>query len=144
MRNAVTLATVSVFVAIALLHAYWASGGRLSIGSAVPSVGGEPAFSPSALATWVVAAAMIAAAVTVAAAGNLVRLPGPAWLPTAGAALLAIVLAARAVGDFGLVGFFKTRGDGAFARLDTWVYSPLCLVLAIAIAAIVFTRGDAS
>ena len=58
--------------------------------------------------------------------------------------LLAFVFAARAIGDFGLVGFFKTRGDGAFARLDTWVYSPLCLILAAAIGTIVATRGDYS
>jgi hypothetical protein len=81
------------------------------------------------------------AALTVAAAGDLIRLPVPAWTVVGGAILLAVVFAARAIGDFRLVGFFKTRGDGAFAWLDTWVYSPLCLLLAAAIATIVATRG---
>lgn len=86
----------------------------------------------------------ILAAAIVAAAGHVVRPPGPAWVHAGAAVALAFVFAARAIGDFGPVGFFKTRGDGAFARLDTWVYSPLCLVLAAAIGTIVATRGDFS
>lgn len=142
MRGALTLTIVGILTMIALLHAYWALGGRLSLGAAVPQVGGVATFRPSTAATWAVAIALLMAALVVAAAGNLVDPPGPAW-PWVGAAIvLALVFAARAVGDFGLVGFFKTRGDGAFARLDTWVYSPLCLILAAAIATIVATRGD--
>jgi len=143
-RSATTIATVAILTAIALLHAYWAGGGRLSIGAAVPSVGGVAAFRPSAAGTAAVALALLAAALLVAAVGDLIRPPGPNWIYVGAASVLALIFAARAVGDFGLVGFFKTRGDGAFARLDTWVYSPLCLILAIAIAAIVVTRGDPS
>lgn len=144
MRSALIMSTVAVLAAIGLLHAYWACGGRLSIGAAVPRVGGVAAFRPSAAATWAVAIALFLAALIVAAAGNVVDAPGPAWLHAGAAIALAFVFAARAVGDFGLVGFFKTRGDGAFARLDTWVYSPLCLVLAAAIGTIVATNGDFS
>lgn len=144
MRTIVTLATAGLLAAIALLHAYWAAGGRLSIGAAVPKVGGIAAFRPSATATAAVAIALIVAALIVATAGDLLHPPGPAWAYVGAAIGLAIIFAARAVGDFGMVGFFKTRGDGAFARLDSWVYSPLCLILAAAIAGIVATRGDPS
>lgn len=144
MRTTITILTVGILTAIALLHAYWAIGGRLSLGAAVPSVGGAAAFRPSAAATAAVAAALIAAALVVAAAGDIIRPPGPSWTYRGAATVLAIIFAARAVGDFGLVGFFKTRGDGAFARLDSWVYSPLCLALAIAITGILVTRGDSS
>lgn len=144
MRSALILSTVAILAAIGLLHAYWACGGRLSIGAAVPQVGGVAAFRPSAAATWAVAIALFLAALTVAAAGDLIAAPGPAWAHAGAAIALALVFAARAIGNFGLVGFFKTRGDGAFARLDTWVYSPLCLILAAAIGTIVATRGDFS
>ncbi len=76
-----------------------------------------------------------------ALAGGAWRLPIPGWIVTASASLLATILALRAVGDFGFVGFFKTRGDGRFAELDTWVYSPLCLALAISILVILATKG---
>ena len=46
------------------------------------------------------------------------------------------ILLPRAVGEFRLVGFFKrVRGSGC-ARLDTFVYSPLCLALAVGIFAV--------
>lgn len=142
MRTALTLSTAGILAGIGLLHAYWACGGRLSIGGAVPQVGGVAAFRPSAAATFAVAVALFLAALVVAAAGDLIKVPGPAWLQLGAAIVLALIFAARAIGDFGLVGFFKTRGDGAFARLDSWIYSPLCLILAAAIATIVATRGD--
>ena len=42
---------------------------------------------------------------------------------------MALVFLARAVGDFPLVGFFKPDNGTAFATWDTWLYSPLCVVL---------------
>jgi hypothetical protein len=49
------------------------------------------------------------------------------WLTRA----LALVLLLRAVGDFRLVGFFKRIRGSRFARLDTALYSPFCVLLAI-------------
>jgi hypothetical protein len=43
---------------------------------------------------------------------------------------------ARAVGDFRLVGFFKTVRGSTFARMDTRLYSPLCVLLGIGMALI--------
>ena len=49
------------------------------------------------------------------------------------------ITAMRAAADFRLVGFFKRIRHTHFARLDTAVYSPLCLALAIGSAIISFT-----
>jgi hypothetical protein len=38
----------------------------------------------------------------------------------------------RAVGEFRLVGLFKRIRGTAFARWDTWLFSPLCLLIALA------------
>ncbi|MDF0673312.1 MAG: DUF3995 domain-containing protein [Nitrospira sp.] len=51
---------------------------------------------------------------------------------------LALVLLLRAIGDFRLVGFWNRIRDTCFARLDTALYSPLCLALAIRSAVIGF------
>jgi Protein of unknown function (DUF3995) len=55
------------------------------------------------------------------------RLPG---LFEAGVWGLSLVFLLRAFGNFTTFGFFKTVTGTPFARLDTWLYSPLCLVLA--------------
>lgn len=140
MREWITGLTVLVFVGLGCLHIYWALGGSLGGSAAVPQVNGTPAFKPSATATYLVAFALFAAAAVVAAASGLVLSAMPAWLSITPAIVLALILAARAIGDFRLVGFFKSGGDGSFARLDTYVYSPLCLALAISVATIIAIR----
>lgn len=78
----------------------------------------------------VVALLLLCAAVLVVWRAWFVAL-GPAWVPRAGSWAIAIVFALRAVGDFRYVGFFKRARDTVFARHDTFVYSPLCLALAV-------------
>ncbi|MGK9517941.1 DUF3995 domain-containing protein, partial [Salmonella enterica subsp. enterica] len=46
-----------------------------------------------------------------------------------GISAIALIMFARAIGDSELVGFFKKVGGSRFARLDTFFYSPLCLML---------------
>ena len=60
-----------------------------------------------------------------------------AWLSYA----LAAGLLARAVGEFKYVGFFKRVRGSRFARLDTLLYSPLCLLLSAGVAAVAFSRA---
>lgn len=50
--------------------------------------------------------------------------------------MLALVFFARGVGDFRYVGFFKSIKGSLFAMRDTYVYSPLCMVLAAMIAVV--------
>ncbi len=99
----------------------------------MPETAGRPAFTPSAASTLAVALALTAAAVLIAAPAGLLQLPVPAQVTDNLVFGLALVLLVRAVGDFRLVGFFKRVRDTRFARLDTAVYSPLCLALAVAV-----------
>ncbi|GAC1344042.1 MAG: DUF3995 domain-containing protein [Myxococcales bacterium] len=131
------LATAAVLVALAGLHFYWAAGGRWKLSAAVPEVRGAKAFSPGPLACAAVGAALLCAAFVVSCAAGL-------WLADrvphtgsrAGAAALAVVLIGRAIGDGRSVGFSKRVKGTRFARLDTRIYSPLCLALGAASAII--------
>ena len=49
----------------------------------------------------------------------------------AGTSGAATVLVARAIGDRRYVGFLKRSRDSAFTRRDTYLYSPLCTLLAV-------------
>jgi hypothetical protein len=44
---------------------------------------------------------------------------------------LALVFMLRAVGNLRTFGFFKNITGTPFARWDTWLYSPLCLLIAL-------------
>ena len=133
MNNLLAIAIVTVFVVLALAHAYWAFGGRITWLAVVPEVKGRPAFTPSALATFVVAGALFACAGLIAATAGVLAVPVSPSILTWFTFALALVLLLRAVGDFRLVGFFKRVRGTNFARLDTAVYSPLCLALSLGV-----------
>jgi hypothetical protein len=126
---------VTIFAAIALVHVYWALGGEWAAVAAVPQVPQEggtqlrPAFKPRGWLTLLVAAALMVIAL-------LVCLRVGWWLPQVHHQVLqwvisaiALLLFARAIGDSELVGFFKEVKGSRLAGWDTWVYSPLCVVL---------------
>ena len=89
-----------------------------------------------------VAAFLFACSGLVAATAGLVPLALSRGLLVALSSLLAVGLCARAVGEFKYVGFFKRVRGSKFARLDTLVYSPLCVALAFGVAFVAW--GDAS
>ncbi|MGE0470541.1 MAG: DUF3995 domain-containing protein [Nitrospira sp.] len=137
----VAWALIAVFACLSLVHVYWLVGGRVGQLAAIPENDGKPIFEPSALATLVVAIGLALCAVVIAATAGILTATLPqtvlAWLTRA----LAVILLLRAIGDFRLVGFFKRIRHTRFARLDTAVYSPLCLALAIGTAIVGFARS---
>ena len=136
----IALTTTAVLTLLALLHVYWGFGGRSGWLAALPEVDGEPAFVPSALASFAVAACLAAAALVAAATGGLLSLGWPPspflrWACYAVAAVFAL----RAVGDFRWVGFSKRLRGTRFSRLDDLLYSPLCLLLASGLFAVAWS-----
>ncbi|MGM3274678.1 DUF3995 domain-containing protein [Ralstonia sp. 24A2] len=120
----------AVLTFLGLTHLYWAAGGGAGKQAALPSVGGTPVFTPSAIGTALVAVILLVMAAWVAAAAGILATPISHGVLRVGALVLAAIFVLRAVGDFRYVGFFKRVRGSVFARRDTWVYSPLCVVLA--------------
>lgn len=130
MRYTLGLLLAALFAALSLLHVYWAAGGRLGGAAAVPTVGGKRSFQPSPAGTVLVAAALLAAMFIIL--GQLGKLGEalPHRVFRWGTWGICAVFFLRAVGEFRLVGFFKQVRDTPFAYWDTWVFSPLCLLMA--------------
>ena len=91
-------------------------------------------FVPSTRATVGVGVVLLLFAGLFAATGGLIPLGLPKPLLRGLSYALALGLLARAIGEFRCVGFFKRIRGSRFARLDSWVYSPLCLLLGAGIA----------
>jgi Protein of unknown function (DUF3995) len=133
MATVVARLVAAALGALALMHVYWALGGRVGKSVAVPEVNGRRAFMPSTGGTLAVAAALFFAATVVAIAGGLFGVGGFRGLFRVLAFGLSATFIARAVGDFRLVGFFKRVRGTRFARLDTTVFAPMCLALGLAV-----------
>lgn len=131
----------AVFTGLGLVHMYWALGGRVGLQAALPQLpvpperqrAGEPAqrnaFTPSPASTLAVAVALLGVALAIALRGGLFGEPLQHVALRFVLGAVALALLARAVGDFRLVGFFKRVKDSTFARMDSRVYAPLCVVL---------------
>lgn len=113
----------AVLEALSLLHLYWAGGGEWGFSSSLPKTpAGVPLIRPGS-------AACIAVAFALAAAAGLALWNSFRWRTPALYAVAA-VFALRTLGDFRYLGWSKQIHGTDFATLDTWLYSPLCLVLA--------------
>jgi len=134
---------VTIFAAISLMHVYWAMGGQWATVAVIPQVplenGGQtlrPAFKPSGWITLAVAVALLLIAALVCMRVGWWFSPVHHWALQWVISAIALLMFARAIGDSELVGFFKEVKGSRFARLDTWVYSPLCLILGAGLLAV--------
>lgn len=125
--------TCLAFLAIALWHVYMASAPDAARLWAVPSRDGTPLFRPSRVATLAVAAMLLLFAALVGSCAGLWRLGIPHRVLVIFSYALALGLVGRAVGDFRYVGFFKRIRGSQFARLDSLIFSPVCLLLALGV-----------
>ena len=131
MKNVFGLLLAAVFALLSLFHVYWATGGRFGIGSGVPTVDGARVFQPSTAGTLAVAAALFCAMLVILGQINLLGEAIPKRIFRWATLFIGVLFFLRAIGEFRLVGFFKQVRDTPFAFWDTWLFSPLCLLIAV-------------
>jgi hypothetical protein len=141
LNTALALCVTVVFMVLALWHFRMALLPASGAGGAVPSVEGRPLFVPSARTTVAVGLVLLVFAGLVAATGGLVHLGISPRLLSWASLALSLGLLARAIAEFEYVGFFKRVRGSRFAKLDTLLYSPLCLLLALAVAFVAQHNG---
>ncbi|MCZ8518261.1 MULTISPECIES: DUF3995 domain-containing protein [Paenibacillus] len=122
------------------VHLYWLFGGRMGHGAVIPSTEQGPLFRPRPLSVAVVAALLAFAAWLALELGGSIRLLYSDPLLTWGGWLLSVVFILRGLGDWKWVGVFKRKKGTPFAKWDSMVYSPLCLLLGGALFALMRMR----
>jgi len=129
----------AAYLAISLLHVFWALGGKFGIVAAIPSSNGRFVFQPGRVVTLSVAVVIAGCSAMLYVWTGMLPLHLPHASLRVAVGLLGIVMIARAIGDFRYVGLFKVVRRSAFARMDQWFYTPFCVaagVLLVASAAI--------
>ncbi|MET2826549.1 DUF3995 domain-containing protein [Mesorhizobium shangrilense] len=131
-----TIAVSAICSVILLLaagfHFYWGLGGRVAADLALPQrEDGSPVIEMASLGAVAVGLVLVLVLWLVLGLAGRVHLPLPqSWL-RAGGILWAVIFAARALSWSRYVGLFKRVRTTRFARYDTLLYSPLCLVLGL-------------
>jgi hypothetical protein len=137
MNGLLAPALAAVFVLLSCWHIGMAVAPAPAQG-AVPSVDGKSLFTPSRAATLMVAIVLLLFAALMAATGGMIQTGLSSALLTGLCYALATGLLLRAIGDFKYLGLFKRVRGSRFATLDTFLYSPLCLLLASGVALLAY------
>ena len=130
----------AVFVALGAWHFVMAVSPPHRESAAIPHVNGRPLFVPSAAATAGVGMGLILCALLGVSTAGVIAVGVPPRLLTRLSDVLALGLFVRAVGDFRYVGVFKSIHGSRFAAMDTWLYSPMCLALSVAVEYVAMHR----
>lgn len=131
MLSSLAIFLALIFAVLALLHFYWAVGGSFGGEAAVPSMAGEKIFTPSAFASTVVGILLLLGMFAFLGRVGYMTYGFPTWLFRLGTATIAVLFLLRAIGEFRYVGFFKSIRDSEFASWDSYLFSPLCLFIAV-------------
>jgi hypothetical protein len=136
-------ATAGLLALLGLIHLYWAARGIKGRSVALPERDGRPVMQPSRASTMAVAGCLFGGALVLLTRLGLVPLPVPALWPCRASWLLAFLFALRAIGEFRYVGIFKRVKGTPFARWDSALFTPLCIVIAVG-SALVAAAGPRS
>lgn len=128
----VAIALAGILTALAAVHLAWALGAKSPGTATVPTRGdGQLVFRPGRAATFAVAALLLFAAVILLGDVGILAPIGPRILYRVGVWWIGAVFLLRAIGDFRYVGIFKRERATRFAQLDSRIYTPLCVALAV-------------
>lgn len=127
-----TIINILVFLLLAGLHFYWAFGGTAWKDVVIPTYGnGRYLFIPSMEVTVSVAIGMLAFAAIDLAHRHWLHLYIDLEYVRYGVLIICIIFLMRGIGDFSYIGLSKKYRESRFAKMDTRLYSPLCLFLAM-------------
>lgn len=127
------LFNLSVLIALTAFHLFWLLGGNTGLKFAFPqnSKHKKKLYRPGKLAlAFTVALLATMTWLCIAQTGSFNPIFDSQTVKW-GNRGTAIIFIARAIGNFRYVGFSKTFKEGQFAQLDTYVYSPLCVLVAL-------------
>ena len=122
----------TIFLLLSLLHFSWAMGSIWGFEVTIPKKeNGDWAMNPSKKDSFIVGLGLLLFAVFYLVKIQLLFIPIPEWAMSIASWLIPIIFLLRSVGDFKYVGFFKKITSTDFAKKDSKIYSPLCLILAL-------------
>ena len=121
-----------VFVVLGSFHFYWLFGGTWAVGKVIPSKGnGERLPEIPKIATLIVGVVLVSFGFIYLIKSGLINIQGLNWMINYGYWFIPTIFILRAIGEFKYVGFFKKVKHTTFAKADSKVFIPLCLIIGI-------------
>lgn len=132
MVSLISILLFLIFLFLSSLHIYWCAGGKWGREGALPAKGNNiKVISPGPLSTLIVALGLMGFGIFILIKAKILNISIPPSLNKYGLWIIAVIFAARAIGEFKYVGFFKKIKHTKFGQNDTKYYSPVCLAIGI-------------
>lgn len=132
MKDRLSFLLTAIFLVISALHFYWLFGGQWGFHHAIPTdINGNKVLNPSTIDTLVVGLGLLFFALFYFSQTMYSFLKLPRWIVLILGWFIPIIFLIRSVGDFQYIGFFKAVTATDFGRMDTILYTPLCLVIGV-------------
>lgn len=127
------IALMLVFAFLGGIHFYWAFGGSWGVEATFPILDNGPKdFKPPLVATIIVGLGLWSMALfyllILLSFHSIIFDSSSKYVQW----IIPSIFTLRAIGDFKYIGLFKTRRQSSFAEMDTKLFSPLCLFIAVA------------
>ena len=130
MKKSISAFLALIFIALSFIHFYWVLGGHWAFNNAIPTnENGQKVLAPSNIDTIIVGGILLLFALIYLSQIAFINLKFPDWLIKYATFFIPVVFILRAIGDFKYVGFLKSVVNTEFSYMDTFFYSPLCLVI---------------
>ena len=131
--SVVSLVLTIVFFVLGGIHLYWALGGQWGFEHSLPTEGerGERVLKPRKIDTVMVGIGLLAFGVVYLGKSGSIDLSQYEFILYYIRWAVPIIFILRAIGEFKYVGFFKKIKHTKFGRVDTKLFSPLCLAIGI-------------
>ncbi len=126
---------------LALIHFYWAFGGRRGYSLAIPEKkDGQLIFTPEILECSIVGFGLLSILVFLIYKLGIIGLNLPPWITNYYLYIVGVLFMIRSIGDFKFVGLFKKIKHSKFASLDTKYFTPICVFIALSLFCIEYWK----
>jgi hypothetical protein len=121
-----------ILLPLGLIHFNWVLGGTWGFEASLPTKeSGERVLNPKKIDSLIVGLGLTGFALFYFIKSGITDWFAPTWVMTYGSWIIPGIFLLRAIGDFRYVGFFKRIKNTEFARNDTRLFAPLCLMIAV-------------
>jgi len=115
-----------------MLHFNWVIGGKFGFSKSLPTKeNGDRVLNPKRIDSAIVGIGLTAFGIFYLLKSGLIQFNIPEWIIKYGGWIIPSIFLLRAIGEFKYVGFFKSVRKTDFGKLDTKLFSPLCLIIGI-------------
>jgi hypothetical protein len=121
----------SVMLAIASIHYYWAFGGKKWVEAVIPTKPGAEgkAFLPGSIVTFIAATLFLSVAMHFILLSSFFTYPFSTSVANKVTWVIGVTFLLRGLGDFRYFGLAKKVKNTAFAKMDSYYYTPLVFLL---------------